>query len=303
MSGLGKRIMKHSAVLAAVCLFAGSASAADLNWQTDVHVALKQARATSKPMLIQFTASWCHFCVKMKQTTYADASVQRQVTSQFIPVMLDADENAELVSKLGIKGLPATVMVAPDLRILKKLNGYQRPGKLQSEMKEALVIASPTKVASVGYARAKKQPVARASDRKPTARPNPLPSIHPDPRSSQRQKPQAEKARAEPLGFDGVSLVALRNQRKLVKGDPGISMVYRSTTLRFTSEKELREFKSNPEKFWPHRDGVCLVSSTSEEAVAGLPQFGVMYRDRIWFFSSLANMHKFVEAPQRYLKK
>ncbi len=291
MSGLRIFKVKRVAVAAALCFLTCSSASAQLPWQGDVRAALKQAKASGKPMMIQFTADWCTFCHKMKATTFTDPAVVQQVNTQFIPVMLDADQHAELVEKLALKGLPATVVVDPNLRILKKLNGFQKSDKLLAEL--GSVVAARRKVASVGYS--KVQQTQTPVNKKKAG---PLPKV--------TQKTQPAKAKVTPkptrnYAFGGLCLVSLRNDRTLQRGNPRYALKYRGTTVSFATKMEMEAFQDNPEIYWPKHDGVCQVSAKDGKTQQGRPEFGVMFRDEVWMFSSAEKMNRFVENPELYV--
>ncbi|MFN9977132.1 MAG: thioredoxin fold domain-containing protein, partial [Phycisphaerae bacterium] len=77
-----------------------------------------------------FTASWCVYCKRMEKTTFTDRQVVQRVQSSFVPVRIDADRHKELVQKLEVRGLPAILIVSPDLRIIDRISGFQTPEAL-----------------------------------------------------------------------------------------------------------------------------------------------------------------------------
>jgi len=114
--------------IAALTLGTSSPSVAaegEVQWLTNVEAALQQAADQQRPVLMEFTASWCVYCKRMEKTTFVDASVAEAVNARFIPVKVDADQHKALVKDLGIKGLPAMLIVAPDLKIIERISGFQ----------------------------------------------------------------------------------------------------------------------------------------------------------------------------------
>lgn len=283
MSGPQFRRITLSAVLAAVCglTFADTALAEDLDWQHDLPAALSASKASGKPMLIQFTADWCVYCRKMKATTYADPKVKEDIQARFVPVLLDADKNPALVKQLGLRGLPATVVVASDMRILKKLNGYQKATKLQSELAQ---VAAP------------RQKVTSVSLRKPG-----VATLGAQPASRQKVVP-APKPKAR-YGFDQACLVSLLDKRELVRGQPEFVATYRGHNVCFASAEALAAFRRNPRNYWPRNNGQCQVAAASGKQVTGRPEFGVRYRGETWMFATLESMKRFVDNPKAYLTK
>jgi thioredoxin:protein disulfide reductase len=85
-------------------------------WLHDERVALEQARATGKPILVDFFAEWCAACKELDVHTFSDPSVQQEVVQRFVPLKVDATDETEEVSRLeqkyGIPGLPTVLMMA-----------------------------------------------------------------------------------------------------------------------------------------------------------------------------------------------
>jgi thioredoxin-like negative regulator of GroEL len=62
----------------------------------------------------------------MKAGTFRDNRFAQGVSrGGFVTVMLDADQNQSVVSRLGIRSLPTTLIVAPNMQIVERLEGYR----------------------------------------------------------------------------------------------------------------------------------------------------------------------------------
>ena len=85
-------------------------------WLHDEIAAVKQSRATGKPMLIDFGADWCAACKELDLHTWTDPVVAQEVAQKFVPLRIDAtyetDANEKLMKKYGVPGLPTVLMVA-----------------------------------------------------------------------------------------------------------------------------------------------------------------------------------------------
>ena len=100
-------------------------------WQTNLQQAARQAQQARRPMMVTVTANWCGYCTRMKNETFRDARVIGQLnTAGFVPVNLDSDANAQLVSRLGIRSLPTTLIVGSDMKILERLDGFRTADQL-----------------------------------------------------------------------------------------------------------------------------------------------------------------------------
>ena len=60
----------------------------------------------------------------MKQTTFRDKDVQRDIESWFVAVSLNVKDDPAFVKTLGIKIFPATVIIQPNGDVVESLRGY-----------------------------------------------------------------------------------------------------------------------------------------------------------------------------------
>ena len=92
----------------------GAPVAPQIPWLHSERAALAAARASGKPILVDFFAEWCAACKELDAHTFSDPDVQRAVTEQFVPLKIDAteanDESDRLTEKYGVPGLPTVLM-------------------------------------------------------------------------------------------------------------------------------------------------------------------------------------------------
>jgi thiol-disulfide isomerase/thioredoxin len=103
--------MKIKALLA-VLMFAvsGALHGVELPWQFEYDKALEEAKSQQKPVLLDFTASWCGPCRMMETTTFADRNLQAELRSYTL-VKIDMDSNPELVGKYAVRAIPACIVL------------------------------------------------------------------------------------------------------------------------------------------------------------------------------------------------
>lgn len=89
-------------------------------------------------MLVRVTADWCGHCQRMKQTTFDNRDVIQNVNSAFIAIDLNADQNRELVQKMGVQSLPATLVITSDNRIVAREQGYRSAEQLTGTLRRFL---------------------------------------------------------------------------------------------------------------------------------------------------------------------
>lgn len=242
----------------------GKAKPARINWSSDLEKAAEQAKAEGKPILVQFTADWCTFCHKMLDGTLSNEKIAKQVNECFIPVLLDADKNEQVVKALGVEVFPTTVVIAADLKSANRIVGYFQRTAFEDQLEP---FCRETRVRMAAAAKKAKQ---------------------------DQQIPQ--------LGFDGLCLVSLLDDRKLNAGDENVTAVFNGTQLRFVSERHRRAFLADPDKYWPLMDGACPVaSSRREKATAGSPETVAVFRGRLLLFRSMEHREEFASDPGSFL--
>ena len=84
--------------------------AQEIEWRYEYDLALAEAKKVKKPVLIDFSASWCAYCHMMDATTFKDANLQAAMRD-YITVKIDFDRNPDLVGTYQIHGIPAFVLL------------------------------------------------------------------------------------------------------------------------------------------------------------------------------------------------
>ncbi|MEM1063027.1 MAG: thioredoxin family protein [Planctomycetota bacterium] len=105
-----------------------------VRWRTDAFEAVSESRSTGKPIVVMFTAEWCGFCKKMLRETYRDESVARHVADCFVPLIIDADEHAELIKDLGVTAFPTTLIFSPEGDLVSHVRGFKNAEALRAEL-------------------------------------------------------------------------------------------------------------------------------------------------------------------------
>jgi thiol:disulfide interchange protein len=88
------------------------APASDIAWRTGFDAAMAESKQTGKPLLVDFTASWCPPCKVMKHEVWPDAEVAKAANERYVPLLVDVDDpaNAEVSQRYGIRNIP-TILV------------------------------------------------------------------------------------------------------------------------------------------------------------------------------------------------
>jgi thiol:disulfide interchange protein len=123
-------------VLQSGCAAAGGAAPGPIAWLHDEGRAVEQARASGKPLLIDFRADWCGACKMLDAYTWSDPAVRAEVAARFVPLQLDLtneeDEGVHgLAERYRVSGLPT--IVAGDQRLV----GFVRAKEMLAVLRAA----------------------------------------------------------------------------------------------------------------------------------------------------------------------
>lgn len=85
-------------------------AAAEGKWLTSLDEGMKLARQQSKPLVVDFFATWCGPCRMLDEQTWPDPQV-KQALADYVAVRLDTDKNQDLARKYEITGIPAIIFM------------------------------------------------------------------------------------------------------------------------------------------------------------------------------------------------
>jgi thioredoxin-like negative regulator of GroEL len=112
----------------------GVARAASIPWQSDYRDALQESASRRLPVLVVIGARWCRYCRTMQSETFCNPAVTARITSHFIPLLIDADEQEELVEKFKVSAFPTVLIISPERLIVDRYSGFQSAAQLDRRL-------------------------------------------------------------------------------------------------------------------------------------------------------------------------
>ncbi len=102
---------------------------------------LELARQQHKPMLVFFTAEWCHYCHQLADEAFVHDAVV-EMSGQFVCVLVDADAEPGVCREFHVRGYPTIQFLSPSGVPLNRVTGKQPGHALAHEMQAALQVVA-----------------------------------------------------------------------------------------------------------------------------------------------------------------
>lgn len=92
--------------------------AREIKWRIWGADAFAEAVAADKPILLNLTAVWCHWCHLMDETTYSSPDLIDLINDKLIPVRVDADQHPHVQDRYIAGGWPTNAFLTPTGEVL-----------------------------------------------------------------------------------------------------------------------------------------------------------------------------------------
>ena len=100
-----------------------------INWEKDLTVGRRAMGKSKRPMLLYLTAPSCQYCEMMKQDTFQQQWIIREINKKYTPVMLNGRTHKDIADKLHVRMFPATAVVHPSGKVMDIVQGYKSPAE------------------------------------------------------------------------------------------------------------------------------------------------------------------------------
>lgn len=110
---------------------------AAIEWREWSREAFDEAQAKKKLVLLDITATWCHWCRVMAEDSYTDSAVVAEVRANFIPIRVDYDLRPDIGDRYLTNGWPTTGVLSSNGHLLLSKT-YLPPRELQRFLSEGV---------------------------------------------------------------------------------------------------------------------------------------------------------------------
>ena len=84
-----------------------------IKWLDWTDASFQRARTENKPILLDISAVWCHWCHRLDQDTYVVPEIAEYIESHFIPIRVDTDKRPDINRRYNMGGWPTTAFLTP----------------------------------------------------------------------------------------------------------------------------------------------------------------------------------------------
>ncbi len=115
----------------------GSASSTGIQWHS-YDDGMARGKFEKKKVFLHFTAAWCYYCGVMEKETFKDPAIISFLNENFISVKVDYDKETNTSNIYAVRGLPDTIFLAENGRIIGRRPGYIPPNVMKFILKTIL---------------------------------------------------------------------------------------------------------------------------------------------------------------------
>ncbi len=107
----------------------------EIKWLDWTDAAFKRAKEEKKPVLLDISAVWCHWCHRLDKDTYSVPDIAECIESHFVPIRVDTDKRPDINRRYNMGGWPTTAFLTPDGQVIGG-GTYIPPDQMRQTLRE-----------------------------------------------------------------------------------------------------------------------------------------------------------------------
>ena len=104
--------------------------------------AIEAAKDSGDLIVVDFWATWCAPCIKLKKVTFADQGVA-ELLQEVEFVLIDLDKHPDLGKAWGVATVPRVFFLTADGEVVDLLKKYEAPGPFKKRLSAAIAAVNP----------------------------------------------------------------------------------------------------------------------------------------------------------------
>ncbi len=108
-----------------------------IHWCASLDEARELSKQDGKPVIAFFTFNTCHWCHKLEEDTFTDASVI-EMSRSFHWVTINRDVTPELCERFNMSAYPSLITFGNDLEKVDRFSSYMLPEEFKENLRDAL---------------------------------------------------------------------------------------------------------------------------------------------------------------------
>lgn len=90
--------------------------------------AFDRARKNKQPIVIDFFATWCGPCIRLKKETLSDAEVAKRLAKMEL-IYVDVDQHPLLAKAYGVASVPDVFLIDAEGHVVDRLRNFEPPDR------------------------------------------------------------------------------------------------------------------------------------------------------------------------------
>lgn len=90
----------------------------NIKWVDWDDEAFRRAKEENKPILLDISAVWCHWCHRLDSDTYSVPDIAEYIDAHFIPIRVDTDKRPDINRRYNMGGWPTTAFLTHEGRVI-----------------------------------------------------------------------------------------------------------------------------------------------------------------------------------------